>query len=219
MRIVKRHILPSLPGFKVKRSTLLVAEPIEMILRAFYFQTSSYVKEDFTVWAFAQPLYVPCDHLVLNTGGRLGWLWRGRDIWWTVQLGDAESEYRTMQDLLGWIQRVGLPFLESIQSPSDIVYWIQKRSGNLNDVYYQEIIAYSYVLLGEYETALRTINRLIPRLQRDSEGCAWMLEILERVETMKGLLQQSPEAALHQLRAWRRWTLRQLRLEKAIELD
>lgn len=217
MRVVKQHILSSLPSFKVKRSTLLYETPIEMILRAFYFQTSYLDKESFTVWAFAQPLYVPSDHIVLNIGGRLGWLWRNRDIWWTIQLGDVESEYRTMQDLLGWIQKVGLPFLESIKTPADIIQWIRKQSGNPSDEHYQEIIAYSYVLLGNYREASHTISRLLPNLYRHSGDYPWMLEIACRVERMKELLDHSPDDAIHQLRTWRDWTLKQLRLEKEIE--
>lgn len=217
MRVVKEHILPSLPNFRVKRSSCLYVTPVEMIWRAFYFQTSYLDPEAFTVWAFAQPLYVPYEHIVLNIGGRLGWLWRDKDIWWRIQLGDADSERDTMQDVLWYIQKVGLPFIESMQTPKDIIYWIQKKSGNPNDEHYQEVIAYSYVLLGDYKRALHIVDRLISTLNRHKEDYPWMFEMEERVNLIKDLLQQSPEAAVQQLCEWRNWTLKQLRLDKEIE--
>ncbi|MEM0503966.1 MAG: hypothetical protein QXT58_04580 [Archaeoglobaceae archaeon] len=217
MRVVKAYILPSLPNFRLKRSSCLYATPVEMILRAFYFQTSYLDPEAFTVWAFAQPLYVPYENIVLNIGGRLGWLWRDKDIWWRIQLGDADSERNTMQDVLWYIQKVGLPFIESMQTPKDIIYWIRKKSGNPDDEHYQEVVAYSYVLLGDYKRALHIVDRLISTLNRHKEDYPWMFEMEERVNLIKDLLQQSPEAAIQQLREWRNWTLKQLRLEKEIE--
>ncbi len=216
MRTVRKHILPLLPNFRYKPTTILYATPVEMVLRAFYFQTSYLDKAAFTVWAFAQPLYVPCDHFVLNIGGRLGWLHRGRDIWWRWHPEDSELEKQVMQEIYWYIQKYGLPFLDKVGTPGEVIEWIDKKSGNPQDVYYQEIKAYSYILIGNDRDAQKVLPRLYTELRQDEPNYPWMGEIAERVSRMMSLLEQSSEAAVQQLYEWRKFTLTQLRLEKEI---
>jgi len=216
MRVVRKQILPLLPNFKYKPTTILYATRVDMVLRAFYFQTSYLDKEAFTVWVFAQPLYVPCDHFVLNIGGRLGWFQRGEEIWWRWRPNDAELEKQVMQEVYWYIQKHGLPFLERVRTPNDIIWWIDKKSTNPRDVYYQETKAYSYVLVGDYRRALQILSRLYTELRHDEPNYPWMGEMAERVSLIQSLLEQSPEAAIQQLHEWRNWTLTKLRLEKEI---
>jgi len=216
MKAVRRHILPLLPGFKYKPTTILYATPAELVLRAFYFQTSYLDRDAFTVWAFAQPLYVPYDHLVLNIGGRLGWLHKGKDIWWRWRPNDAELEKQVMHEIYWYIQKYGLPFLDRVRTPSDVIWWIDKKSGNPKDVHYQEAKAYSYILTGNCDRAQRILPRLYTELRQDEPNYPWMGEMAERVSLIQSLLEQSPEAAIQQLHEWRKWTLTKLRLEKEI---
>lgn len=216
MKAFRKHILPLLPNFRYKPTTILYATPVEMVLRAFYFQTSYLDREAFTVWVFAQPLYVPCDHFVLNIGGRLGWFQHDRDIWWRWRPEDNEQEKQVMQEIYWYMQKYGLPFLDKVRTPSEVIWWIDKKSGNPKDVHYQEIKAYSYILIGDYRLARRILPRLYTELRQDEPNYPWMGEIAERVNRMMSLLEQSSEAAVQQLYEWRQFTLTQLRLEKEI---
>lgn len=225
MRVVRQHILPHLPGFRVKRWSFLYATPVSLIWRAFHFQVSYTQKEAFTVWMFAQPLYVPADRPVTDIGESLGRSWYHRNRWWTVQLGDAQSEQQVMDEVLRLIQKVGLPFLERLQTPADIIWWIQKKSDDRDAPYSQEILAYSYILEGDYRRARRIIDRLIPELQYEIEESSpthrtlvqWIYEpTIDRLTQVKDLLEQSPDLAVQRLYAWRHWSLKQLRLEEEI---
>lgn len=216
LKAMKKHVLPHLPGFRVKGTAILYATPVNMILQGFAIQTSYMSKEAFTVWVFSQPLYVPEDVIVLSMGGRLPWLLRGRDIWWIWNPEDDKREEVVMQDVLYHMQKVGLPFLESTRTPSDIIRWIKKKSSNPEDSHWHEIEAYSRILIGDYRRATRILEKLYPHLLSDKEEYPWMGEMAERVKKMLELLQTSPDQGVRQLYEWRAWTLRALRLEQEI---
>lgn len=225
MRVVKRHILPHLPEFRVKRWSFLYATPVDMVWRAFHFQVSYTEQEAFTVWMFAQPLYVPADCPVTDIGESLGRSCYRRNRWWTIQLGDAQSEQQVMDEVLWLIQKVGLPFLGRLKTPADIIRWIQKKSDDPDAPYSQEILAYSYILEGDYRRARRMIDRLIPELQHEIDESSLTHRTLvqsiyeptiERLTQIKDLLGQSPDLAVQRLYEWRHWSLKQLRLEEEI---
>ncbi len=217
MKVAKRCVLPHLPSFKVKGTTILYEAPIGLFLRALHFQTSSLDPQRFTVWAFVQPLYIPRDHFVLNIGGRLGWLLGDRDIWWCWDAEDTDFQEQVMRDVLQYIRQVGLPFLQKFQTPKDVIRWLRKLdAGERAKVWHDEILVCSLILEGDYRGAQRLISRVYPELLRHIHDEPWRLEIAERLMLLQTLLQQSPEDAIKQLYAWRQWTLKQLRLEKEI---
>lgn len=216
LKAMKKHVLPHLPGFRAKGTTILYARPVEMILQGFAIQTSYMNKEAFTVWVFSQPLYVPQDTIVLSIGGRLPWLLSGRDIWWIWKPEDDKREEVVMQDVLYHMQKVGLPFLERTRTPSDVIRWLDKEYSNPEDSHRHEIEAYSRILIGDYRQAAHILARLSPHLLSNREEYPWMSEMAERVKKMQELLQASPDHAVRQLYEWRVWTLRALRLEHEI---
>lgn len=216
MRLVKQYILPHLPGFQIKRSSYLYATPVEMILRGFYFQTSYLDRTAFTVWVFVQPLYIPKEHVVLNIGGRLGWLKKDEDIWWQWSPDEPEHEEPTLLNVLEFIQEVGLPFLEQLQTPADLIRRGAKISGVPKNCYGQEVIAYSYILTGDYRKAKQLLARLYRELRRDEKDYLWMGEMADRAELLLETLDRDHREAVRLLHEWRDSTLRNLHLEKVI---
>lgn len=112
---------------------------------------------------------------------------------------------------------VGLPFLRRLATPEDFVRHGASASGVPRDPHVREAIAYSRVLTGDYGKASKELKRLYGELVREQDAYPWMKEMAERVAYLVELLHQSPDVAIRQLRAWRDWTLKQLRLEKEIE--
>ncbi len=67
-RLIRKHLLPHLPGFRAK-GWLLFAEPPRRLLRGFAFEGSGFDQSVFNVWAFVKPLYVPSTYVTFTLGG------------------------------------------------------------------------------------------------------------------------------------------------------
>jgi len=215
MRLVREYLLPHLPGFRVHRS-LVYSSPVALILRGFDFQPSYMDPAAFTVEVFAQPLYVPSDCIWYTFGSRLSVLKFRRDIWWRLESSEPTIAERVFGEVLSCIYEVGLPFIEQLSTPEDFVRRGARKSGVPNDPYVRETVAYSRVLVGDYDRAKHDLGQLHRELLQKAHDYPWMGEMAERVDRVMSLLAQSPEAATEQLHEWRNWTLTKLRLEKEI---
>jgi hypothetical protein len=215
MRLVREYLLPHLPGFQVHRS-LVYSSPVALILRGFDFQPSYMDPAAFTVEVFSQPLYVPCDYIWYTFGSRLSVLKFRKDIWWRLESSEHSVREQVFENVLLCIREVGLPFIERLSTPEDFVRRGAKMSGVPDDPHVREAVAYSRVLVGDYETAERDMRRLYPELVRDMHDYPWMEEMAARIDRMMSLLTQSLAAAVQQLHEWRNWTLTKLGLEKEI---
>lgn len=213
MKLVKKYIQPHFTGFCIKRS-LLYAVPVDWVLRGFDFQPSWLDPEAFTVNVFAQPLYVPRDHIVLGYGERLGWLKYREDIWWLWSPDRPDEEAPTFGAVCALMQEVGLPFLARLQTPADFVRQVGRLVWSRDDAYGQETIAYSLILTGDYKKAQKALTRLYRDLRRDEPTYPWMGPMAERAERLLQLLSTDPSLAVHQLRLWRDETVKNLRLEE-----
>ena len=58
-RVAEEHVLALLPGEAVQVGGRVVLPPVEFLLRAFVFESSTASRSDFHVHALVEPLYAP----------------------------------------------------------------------------------------------------------------------------------------------------------------
>lgn len=178
-----RNVLPNLPGFACK-GWLLYARPTTHILWGFCCDSSSFDPSIFTVTVFVLPLYVPTAHLYFNYGHRLRDN-RGCEKWWNIEEPDLALK------LLDCIQREGLPFLERVQEPSQLISLVERLPGNTNP-HSLEAIAYSLAITDDYACAQVALDRLLKVLD---VNIGWQAEMMERATQFAEVLTVDPQAA------------------------
>ncbi len=210
--LIRKHLLPHLPGFRAK-GWLLFTEPPRRLLRGFAFEGSGFDQSAFNVWAFVKPLYVPSTHVTFTFGGRLGTLQGGQERWWRLS---ENNEHEVMSEVLAAIGDEGLPFLKQLESPADLAHKGGAVTHAPDNIRVMEAVAYSSILAGEYHDALETLDRL-PKIvaQMDPKLSAWPREIAERAGRVRDALVHDPRGALALLDEWEAQTLRHLRLAEA----
>ncbi|RMG20440.1 MAG: hypothetical protein D6732_28670 [Methanobacteriota archaeon] len=217
-KLIKKHLLPHLPGFKVKKNRLLLY-PINYLLRAFLFESSQFDPNNFTIEVFVQPLYIPQDFISFNIGSRLGSMADDGHDWWDYT---PKNEVLIMNEILSLIKKYGVPFLQRIQTPLDLVEEIKREfpENDYPDSYYIEIIAFSLILSEKFEAALQELNRLIYILKEFPELEEWQFERMKRAERLRDMLKENKKDEVIQLlKEWTVYTAKNLRLEEYLELE
>jgi hypothetical protein len=195
-----KTLLPDLPGFACK-GRLLYAQPIGHVLRGFCCDDSSFNPEKFAVTVFFLPLYVPTKHLHFNTGIRLKDE-KGCDIWWNLE------DELLREEFLACIRREGLPFLQNVAQPRQVVATIQQL-GPRSDPYRLEAIAYSLAMADEYVAAQSALDRFIRALD---VKIVWQAEMMERGKALRQYLERDPQGAKRLLEEWEQISLMNLDL-------
>jgi hypothetical protein len=194
-----KAILPNTPGYFVKGSMVL-AKPLGDILRAIYFEGSSFDRRSFYIWAFFLPLFVPATHISFTLGIRIR-LPLGGDRWNV----DALNLVADINDAL---HSQALPFLDKVGSPQDAV--LMAKSLETNNPYVQEAIAYCLARTGEVGEATQRLDRLTAMLDTK---ISWQAEMIRNAQVLKTKLLNTPLDARKQLDAWETETTRNLGLE------
>lgn len=198
-----KKLLPELPGFACK-GWLLHVDPIGHVLRGFCCDDSGFDPDKFAVTVFFLPLYVPTKYLHFNMGHRLKDA-KGCDIWWNLN----DSQLR--DELLGCIQRDGLPFLNGVQEPLQVTTAIQQLGAD-SDPYRLEAMAYSLVMADDFPAAQQALDRLVKALDR---SIPWQAEMSDRATHLgQKLLGSKPQEAKRQLAEWEQATKKNLGLRE-----
>lgn len=195
-----KKLLPDLPGFACK-GWLLYAHPVSHILRGFCCDDSGFDPTSFAVSVFVLPLYVPTQHVYFNYGHRLRDE-RGCANWWNIQEPDSASK------LLSSIQREGLPFLDGVRQPSQMVALVERLPGNTNP-HSLEAIAYSLAMANEYVAAQSALDRLVKALD---VKIGWQAEMMERAKQLGEKLNIDPQGVKQLLTEWEQATVKNLGL-------
>ncbi len=203
-RLARKYLLPHLPGFGSKGG-LLVAEPLEYLLRGFSFEPSGFDPSSFYMSVFVQPPYVPSTYVCFHYGNRLGFSW---------SRPQASEEWYVMGKLLACMESEGLPFLRRFRNPADFADKAAQITGSLDDPYLVETVASSLVLVGRYQDALEEIDRLHRITMRMNPKLSWPREIDRRAQQVRESMSRDPQEAVALLNAWRDQTVHNLRLEK-----
>jgi hypothetical protein len=197
VRSLSEDLLPHMPGYTHK-GLMLYASPLNHVIRGFYFEDSGFDPFAFYVWVFFLPLYIPTTHVSFSFGRRLG---DGSGERWNM------NDPRLREELLGYIQRDGLPFLDVVQDPFQVTTAIQ-RFGADSDPYSMEATAYSLVMTGDFTAAQEALNTLIKSLDINIH---WQSEMRGRATHLsKKLLGNDPQEATQQLAEWEESTRKNL---------
>ena len=191
--LFRKYLQEHLPAFVLK-GRLVYLQPVDVLLRAFCFEPSSFDKS-FTIECFIQPLFIPEEHLVFNYGTRLG---KKGDKWFRP---DTESEETIMQGVLLLMQERGIPYLNSIHSPSDLVKMIKGRREvlTLHDL---QGIAYSLCYENNDRISiLLAFDDLGASLEKNLDR-SWAQKMKEQAVLLKQTYNQDANAAKELLNAW-----------------
>lgn len=208
-RLSKKYILPHLPFYK-RKGHLIYHKDITYFLRGFYFESSAFDKNLFTIEVFVQPLFIPITYITLTYGNRLGFLSKDRDIWW--EYDDAKEE-EIMDEIVSLITSFGVPFLEDCNQLDKFMLKYGKVGLGDNPHIIEEI-CYTHVLLGDYPKAkkmLSSFNKILKKEIEKSPKTAWMVEMKDRTQLIFDFLEnQNFVRAKEQLGQWRNYTVEKL---------
>jgi hypothetical protein len=192
-RLIERRAVPALGPVAV-RGRLVYRVPVDGILAGIYADLSGFTKGASYLWVFAQPFYVPSEHLDFAIGTRLG----GGAHAYTLE-GLATNDAATyMGPAEEFFTRHGTP--ASLLGQSD---W--KDRANIRMV---EVEAYPLVWCDRSDEA-RQVLSVVDDLPTSYD---WEREVAERTCHVDELLGSSVAAARPQLEHWRDETVAHLNL-------
>jgi hypothetical protein len=212
-RLARKHLLPVLPGFDVRRS-LVYRRPLGHFLCGLSFDTSSFTGSRFFVEAFVQPLFVPEQGLWFTFGFRLG------DDFWDL---DEDNPDLTFAAIAEEASRRAVPLFDELADLDRfctlVPEWATARPrkldslGSLDDPVVTEALGYAEILRGRKNEGLRLLDETIAS---EREGGEYAHE--ERIENAQQVLDRVNELGLEAgqalLEEWRAATIRNLRLEE-----
>ena len=196
---LEEGLLLELPGFSVNERLMLIS-PLENVLRAIYFESSSYDKTAFSVTVFVMPLCVPTEHLSFNFGRRVRH--KGGGDRWTMTMPNLVTELSTA------LKDQALPFLSQVKNLLDFVDMAKSFSGNPHT---PKAIAFALARAGQDHRAIAVLDELLSQLDLN---VAWHQAIADQAETLKTKLVSNPAEAHRQLEDSEAETVRKLGLEQ-----
>lgn len=208
-RLSKKYFFPNLPLYKSK-GHLIYHKDITYLLQGFCFESSAFDKNLFNIYVFIQPLFIPITYLTFTFGNRLGFLSKGRDIWWEY---DEAKEEELMDEIVSMITSFGVPFLEN-RNQLDKFMLKYGKVGLGDNPHIVEGICYTHVLLGDYPKAkimLSSFNKVLKKEIEKSPKTAWMVDMKDRSQLIFDFLEnQNFVSAREQLEEWRNYTVEKL---------
>jgi hypothetical protein len=187
-KLIRTHLKPVLQSYQT-HGELLYKAPPSPSLRGFYFAASRHQKSTFCVWTFVQPCYIPSDTLWFNMGKRLGTISGGAEKWWEIESPGMAGE--VMQDILSFIKKEGLPYLEERDSLKDIVRVYKPLAKDPNGLL-MEAVSGALVLLDRDKQATRLVDKLIASCHKYLDESPYLADTLARAEELKEMLLRNP---------------------------
>jgi hypothetical protein len=207
-KLSKKYLLSSMPGYIVK-GRIIIENNIDLLLRGLAIESSAYDKNRFRIVLFVQPLYILEDHIVFFFRQELGFLTKGHELWWNVD----QNIDKNMQEICSLIVKKGQRWLSNIRILQDVILYLNKDKSNI-DIHGFRVIAYSYILLGDFQKALKFLNNLIIRIDNSEDNRPWEMEIRDDICNIRDIVIDNPQKAKNLLIDFRRQTLDNLKLTK-----
>jgi len=195
-----KRLITRMPGYECKGSLIFVA-PIGSILRGIGFEGSSFDKNNFFVWAFAQPMYVLQEYFTFTLGWRLG---GGGGQIWNAQAGNLEEQ------LAAAIEFEAMPFLSKVLSPLRLIDEVTKLPRMRTNTV-RRAFAYSYARAGEIKKACVLFDETSKTLNPE---IAWQKDEAEKTRALVETLKTDPVKAQAILQSNEEATVRNLKLEE-----
>jgi hypothetical protein len=229
--------MPELPGCALKDGHVY-AVPVDRLWRGFHLYPSGFSRDSFTIYCVVAPLYTPegAGGVLAGLGDRLPILAGRGDAWWEWRPGDGEAEAQMMADILALMVETGVPFLERLATVGDVARRLAREPDHRSDPHTAEALAYSLILIGEYDRARRELALLRQITLEDEERAEWWKELNEgsaaedeedwvitvgkRGAQVQEALESSPDKAVALLNRWNEEQLAELHLPaKHVELE
>lgn len=195
-RLARKHLQSLLREGYVVKGKRLVETPTGLVLRGFAVDDSSFDASRFTLWAFAQPLYVPDSTLVLTIGRRLGALDGGQEKWWALT---ADNEAAVFAEVAADMRAAARTFVARCRTPDGLADLIPEVVSPKNP-YGIEALASSCILAGRLEEARIHLDTL--RLVMSAPKYDWERDVLRRAERLQSTLAADPDQARRLLQEW-----------------
>lgn len=201
-RLIERHVAPAFPQLRTWKDGLVRWDG-EPILRGFWFGRSDTNADGIRVHAFAQPLFVPEDLVILAVSEHLG------DVFL-----EGASEEAAMGEVRSRAESDGRTFLARTSDCAALAADVVALSGDsMGEALAWEIRGGCLVWVGDAEAADAAFSRAAAELE--GAPTAWEDEALERVTETRAALARSPAAARELLAARAQGTERALGLPEA----
>ncbi|TRC79138.1 hypothetical protein FJV80_23795 [Mesorhizobium sp. WSM4310] len=200
--IIKK-ILPQLRGYKIYNG-LVYKSPVDDLLMAITYNSSSNDKNSFYIQYFFIPLFVPTESLHFAFGDRA--VPRPGVTGWYYDMPNLTEEIRLS------LLAQALPFLNNIKSPGDAARTLKSRSQD--NPHIRRAIAFCAAREGNVDEAVRELDQLISSVKIRTN---WELEIKETAILLREKLIVGIIEANDQLNSWRSKTIENLKLEKIVQ--
>lgn len=211
-RLARKHLLPKLGDDFVARRLIVYRKPVEHLLYALWFDTSSFTSSRIYVETLVQPLFVPVTGPRFTFGFRLG------DDFWDVDEDDPDPTFAKIGDAAA---RDALPFFEQLGSLDWfcelIPKWADRGHKKLTDLdsddpVVLEALGYAEIVRGRKQAGVELLERA---LESEREDEKYANE--ERISNIERVLQAVDDLGLEAgqalLEEWRAQTIKNLRLE------
>ncbi len=146
---------------------------------------------------------VPLACPALDYGGRLGS--------WTLT---PDSEGDVAEEIHAAIVKDADPLFEGVNTPSDMVGFLESRERTRHDINDLEALAYSLLLAGSSDRARSTLEQIPPKVERD---IPWELDLGRRTQRVLKAMNEDVNAAKRLLCSWRSEMARALGLPELHE--
>jgi hypothetical protein len=200
IRIIKREILPSFPGFTMTHAAEMMIVPMNHLFRRFSFSPSSSITNTaFKLHADIMPLYFPIDFTYLGFGRLL----RNNSYEdWDF------SEPDVFPRVIGVMKGEGMDVLNTANGPLELATHGPRLSSSPGAM---EKLAYSFAFADHFEEARAILEEIAPIYEgaKEYKMAAW-----NRLSHFRNLLQTDPQRAKAQLLEWEQFTIKHLKLEK-----
>jgi hypothetical protein len=200
-KLYQDHWASRLPGFEVQ-GHLLYAIPCGSVLCGFCFESSAWSKTAVHITAFAQPLYVPSDHVVLTYGKRLG----ARSHRWEL---DGRTSASTLDELAMSLESDGMKFLKRRQTPTLLAGAYRWEAAFRKNPHMRQLVAFSLAKSKKSDKALRMLNKL---RRPKPDAPEWERAIASESEMLVTALERGGEQGDQLLTEWEARTRKSLKL-------
>jgi hypothetical protein len=178
----------------------------QLLLCGFVLDLSGMEKGAFYLTAFVQPLYVPCDYIVLSYGKRLPSK-QGAKPEGARRKISQENCATIAEYVVRSIRSDGLSFLERVNTVRKFAEVAESKAGSAKNPFgwhdsnpnLVEVRAYSWILLGDESRARRDLLYLTQKFSGKQD---WEKELQERAASVSHAMEHSKEQAQTLLRQW-----------------
>jgi len=203
-RLARKHLADLLGGGYVVKGKRAHETPVGLILRGFGVDDSSFDARRFTIWVFAQPLYIPDTTVVASIGRRLGQLHGGQEKWWTLT---PDNERAIFAEIAADVREASRLFVQRCRTPGDLADFIPTVCSD-GYFYAEEAMASSCILADRLDEARHHLDRLRSIMSKPTYD--WERVVVDRAEHLSATLATDPEAAKRLLHGWAAETARAL---------